>query len=79
MGSLKEHNLSNVIIEVDCLNMVLAINSSIPYLFNVGVVLNDCKFILSELVHCSLIHVKRLANHAAHVLAKASVYMFDKE
>ena len=68
LGWLKEHNLSNVIIELDYLNMVLAINSSIPYFFSVGIVFSNS----------SLVYVKRSTNHTTHVLTKASVSISDQ-
>ena len=58
--------------ETDCLLLVSTLKGSSTYLNIVGVIIQDCKALLVELSLSSFEFVRRLANIAAHVLAKAA-------
>ncbi|XP_030477880.1 uncharacterized protein LOC115694918 [Cannabis sativa] len=69
---IKDSNLSNVVIETDCLTAVQALQSRIDMPSMFGIVVKDCKVLLSSLFNVTISHVKRSANKAAHYLARGS-------
>ena len=38
----------------------------------IGLIIEDCKFIIKDLVNCSVSFVRRSVNNIAHLLARAS-------
>uniref|UniRef100_A0A803R3Z0 RNase H type-1 domain-containing protein n=1 Tax=Cannabis sativa TaxID=3483 RepID=A0A803R3Z0_CANSA len=74
---LKMRNLSNVLIETDCIAVVQAINSSValPYVF--GLFVQECQSILSILHNVSVCRVKRSANKTAHCVARGACFWSD--
>ncbi|KAM6548368.1 hypothetical protein CsatB_020044 [Cannabis sativa] len=72
---IKASNLSECItIEIDCLTTVQALHCQLdmPSLF--GVIVQDCRVILSLLSNVFICHVKGSANKVAHCLARGSCY-----
>ncbi|XP_060966242.1 uncharacterized protein LOC133034831 [Cannabis sativa] len=65
---------SNVVIETDALVVVQAINSSILMPSQFGLLVGDCRALISSLNNVSLKFVKRSANRAAHCLARESCF-----
>ncbi|XP_073119607.1 uncharacterized protein [Henckelia pumila] len=74
---LKELNISNVIVESDALLVVNAFHSSAIDVSGVGLLMEDCRFLASELLSCSLSFVYRSANQAAHRLARSARSLSD--
>ncbi|KAM6589465.1 hypothetical protein CsatA_012070 [Cannabis sativa] len=68
---------SNVVIETDALVVVQAINSSILMPSQFGLLVGDCRALISSLNNVSLKFVKRSANRAAHCLARESCFSSD--
>ena len=70
-----------MIVETDCLSLVHAGRNDTPDASQVGLILQDCKEILSGLTDCSLVHVKRTANmvlqklHLLHPVVESGVYI----
>ncbi|KAM6589517.1 hypothetical protein CsatA_012122 [Cannabis sativa] len=75
---IKDSHLSNVVIETDCLTAVQALQSQIDMPSMFGIVVKDCKVLLSSLFNVTISHVKRSANKAAHCLARGSCYWSDR-
>ncbi|KAM6544052.1 hypothetical protein CsatB_008499 [Cannabis sativa] len=67
----------NVVIETDALVVVQAIHSSILMPSQFGLLVDDCRVLLSSLNNVSLKFVKRSANRAAHCLARESCFSSD--
>ena len=74
---IQQHGLVNVIVESDAQIIVSVIKSSTALNYSVGLVLNDCRFLLGSLEGCSLVHAQILANQAAHYLARSFVSRSD--
>ncbi|KAM6576038.1 hypothetical protein CsatB_027875 [Cannabis sativa] len=70
---LKRKNLSNGLIETDCI-VVQAIYSSIALPSIFGLIVQECQLILSSFNNVSISHVKRSANKAAHCIARGACY-----
>ena len=69
---LKRLQIDNVLVETDALVLVQDICANHHEATHVGLVTNDCKLLLYSFQHIQLLCVKRLANYAAHRLAKAA-------
>ena len=54
-----------------------AIKSNSIYLSPVGLVINDCISLLNEIPNCEISFVYRIANQAAHCLARVSGSIFS--
>ncbi|KAM6542489.1 hypothetical protein CsatB_006936 [Cannabis sativa] len=67
----------SVVIETDALMVVQAIHSSILMPSQFGLLVDDCRVLLSSLNNVSLKFVKRSANRAAHCLARESCFSSD--
>ncbi|XP_060965412.1 uncharacterized protein LOC133034359 [Cannabis sativa] len=63
---LKSKNLSNVLVETDCIAVVQALNSSVALPSVFGLFVQECQLILSSIHNVSICHVKRSANKVAH-------------
>ena len=74
---IQQHGLVNVIVESDAQIVVSVIKSSTALNSSVGIVLNDGHSLLGNLEGCSLVHVQRSANQAAHYLARSFVSRSD--
>lgn len=72
---IKDKQWSGVWVESDCLVAVQAIKGSCKMLSTFGLIVEDCRFLLSELPNVYLGYVKRSANSAAHCIARASYYL----
>ncbi|XP_031131694.1 uncharacterized protein LOC116033079 [Ipomoea triloba] len=69
---LKDRTNSHVTIETDCLNFCRTFNSCVKDFSYVSVVVKQCCSIDRDIRDIVVCHVKRLANHVAHVLARAA-------
>lgn len=71
-------NLSNVIIEFDAEDVVQATNSGQIMNSEVGLIIQDCCFLVSQVIniHCS--HIRRSANMTAYALATATCLMTER-
>ena len=58
--------------EIDSLLLASAVSNPTPYLSPVGLIIQDCKASLWVILECSISFVCRLANQAAHLLARAA-------
>uniref|UniRef100_A0A803PR19 Reverse transcriptase domain-containing protein n=1 Tax=Cannabis sativa TaxID=3483 RepID=A0A803PR19_CANSA len=76
---IKDSNLSNVVIETDCLTAVQALQSQVDMPSMFGIVVKDCKVLLSSLFNVIVSHVKRSGNKAAHCLARGSCFWSDRK
>ncbi|XP_065851311.1 receptor kinase-like protein Xa21 [Euphorbia lathyris] len=77
LSSIKTLNLSQVIVQSDCLSVVQAIHSKVPNLSYFSDVIQDCLSILQDLNSVSILFIKRSANLAVHSLAKAVRFRSD--
>lgn len=73
-----ESSLTNVLIESDCLIVVQAVTSSMAMFSPFGLLVKDCRALLSMLCNVSLHFVKRSANNVAHSIARASCSQSDR-
>ncbi|GLT63290.1 hypothetical protein SLA2020_358640 [Shorea laevis] len=64
---------ANIVVEIDCANLVTAVHSDTPLHSSLGFVIQDCKGLISSFASCRLQHVRRVANAAAHELAKRAL------
>jgi hypothetical protein len=67
-------DLLDIILEGDALQVVNEINLAIPSLSRIGHFTDDIRSELHSLRSFRVVHVKREANYAAHVLAKTVVF-----
>ncbi|XP_060974306.1 uncharacterized protein LOC133039424 [Cannabis sativa] len=74
---IKRMNVTDVEIETDSLVTVQAINGSVQIPSQFGLIVQDCRLLLSELQNVFISFVKRSANRAAHCLARQSCFMSD--
>ncbi|XP_019149855.1 PREDICTED: uncharacterized protein LOC109146657 [Ipomoea nil] len=72
LTSMKSHHFNNIMLESDCLNFCSVFNSRTLNSSYVGLVIKQCCKIATDIGNVSVRHVNRSANHAAHVLARAS-------
>jgi ribonuclease HI len=70
----KESGLLDIILEGDALQVVNEINLAIHFFSKIGHFTDDIRSVLHSLRSFRIIHVKREANSAAHVLAKTAVF-----
>ncbi|KAM6592724.1 hypothetical protein CsatA_000427 [Cannabis sativa] len=75
---LKTKALTEVEIETDSLVVVQAINSQVQMPSQFGLLVQDCRMLLSELHNVFLSFVKRSANRAAHCIARQSCFTSDR-
>ncbi|KAM6582578.1 hypothetical protein CsatB_009580 [Cannabis sativa] len=75
---IERKHWTNVVIETDALVVVQAIQSSILMPSQFGLLVGDCRVLLSSLNNVSLKFVKRSANKAAHCLARESCFSSDR-
>ncbi|XP_062108098.1 uncharacterized protein LOC133818976 [Humulus lupulus] len=68
----KDHNWQQVVLEADSLVVVQAIRNPYTMASPFGLLIDDCRSLLFNLNHVSLVFVKRFANKVAHFLARAS-------
>ncbi|XP_031094369.1 uncharacterized protein LOC115998848 [Ipomoea triloba] len=69
---LKSRNISHVVVESDCLNFCSTFNSLSPDLSYAGLIVKQCRSIARDIGDIVVCHVKRSANHVAHVLAQVA-------
>uniref|UniRef100_A0A803P370 Reverse transcriptase n=1 Tax=Cannabis sativa TaxID=3483 RepID=A0A803P370_CANSA len=72
---IKRKGWEDVIIETDSLMVVQALNSSVHMSSYFGLLVEDCRLILSTLKNVLISFVYRSANKAAHCLARESCYL----
>ena len=58
--------------ESDCLLLLQLVNLHKENSSYVGLIVEDCKLLLEEILDCSLVFVKRSVNQDNHSLARAS-------
>uniref|UniRef100_A0A803NW84 RNase H type-1 domain-containing protein n=1 Tax=Cannabis sativa TaxID=3483 RepID=A0A803NW84_CANSA len=75
---IKTKALTEVEIETDSLVVVQAINGSGQMPSQFGLLVQDCRLLLSELHKVFLSFVKRYANRAAHCIARQSYFTPDR-
>lgn len=71
---IEGHQWQNVIIETDSLACVQAINSEFHIPSRFGLLVHDCRGLLSNMCNVILEFVKRSANRSAHSLARSSCF-----
>ncbi|XP_031127606.1 uncharacterized protein LOC116029699 [Ipomoea triloba] len=69
---LKASGYSNLIFETDCLTFCNSFHSNSSDLSYVGVLVKQCCDIARDIENVYVHHVRRSANHVAHVLARAA-------
>ncbi|KAM6554313.1 hypothetical protein CsatB_015075 [Cannabis sativa] len=75
---IKASNLSNIIIENDCLIAIQVLHSLVDMPSIFGYIVQECKLLLSSFNNVNVYHIKRSANKATHYLARGSCYWFDR-
>lgn len=70
---IKDRNVDNVIIELDCLTAVKDINNSEIMSSNYGLLIFEYQDILATLVSVRVVYVRRSANLVAYNLVRAKV------
>ena len=77
---VKNQNLSNVVLESDCLQIVQAIRSSFLCFSLLGRVVKECRVLLTSLKNKNVKFrfVKRSANKVAHFLARNTCSVADR-
>jgi DNA primase large subunit len=69
---LHNADISNVYIEVDCLQVVQAINNKLRNNNEFGIIIELCRSLLNMIQNCNVSYVRRQANRVAHELAQAT-------
>ncbi|XP_031111803.1 uncharacterized protein LOC116015771 [Ipomoea triloba] len=69
---LKNRVMPNTIVELDCLNFCTNFNSQYEDFSYIGLIIKQCRVIARDIGDVHVCHVKRSANHVAHVLARAA-------
>ncbi|WP_432805503.1 reverse transcriptase-like protein, partial [Escherichia coli] len=69
---MKSRNANNVIVEIDILNFCTSFSSGCRDFSYVSLLIKQCRSIASDIENFVIHHVKRSANHVAHVLARAT-------
>ncbi|XP_060965224.1 uncharacterized protein LOC115719983 [Cannabis sativa] len=72
---IKTKHLTEVEIETDSLVAVQAINGSVQMPSQFGLLVQDCRLLLSELQNVFISFIKRYANRVAHCIARQSCFM----
>ena len=55
--------------------LVDAINGPCGYISTIGLIISKCKELMTNILECSIVFVKRLANQVAHLLSRATSSM----
>ena len=66
---LKMNGFQRVLMELDSLLLVEAMNKNMEYKSPIGLIMKDCVSLMKEILECNLCFVRRSANKAAHCLA----------
>ena len=74
---IKDKGLVNIIFESDSQLLVRAINTLIFYSSTVGLILQDCMYLLNSLNGCAIAFANRSTNQVAHELSKVAVSLSD--
>uniref|UniRef100_A0A803QSB3 RNase H type-1 domain-containing protein n=1 Tax=Cannabis sativa TaxID=3483 RepID=A0A803QSB3_CANSA len=74
---IKTMQVTDVEVETDSLVTVQAINGSVQIPSQFGLIVQDCRLLLSELQDVFISFVKRSVNRAAHCIARQSCFMSD--
>jgi hypothetical protein len=61
-----------IMVVSDCLSLIQRVNSSVLDRSNVGVVVQDIKFLARNFDEISFSHVRRHCNESAHILARSA-------
>lgn len=75
---LRERRKGCMLVETDCLRVVQAIQATSIDNSSFGLLLQDCKFLLSTLDNVRVVHAKRSTNMVAHNIAQAASAMSDR-
>ena len=65
----KELESVTLVVETDAINVVLAVSDNTEFSFE-GLILEDVKQLLVQLRNPGVYHIRRSANHVAHLLAR---------
>ena len=76
---LKELDMDNVLVEMDCLGLHLAITDSSFDATSHGVIIQDCLDLLSNFDNKNFCFARRSANQLAHLLARAVGFQTGQE
>jgi ribonuclease HI len=68
----EELGYQKIIVASDCSNLIAKVNSKVSDRSNIGAIIYDIKSRAPKFVSCSFVHISRLCNEAAHVLAKSA-------
>ncbi|XP_060965301.1 uncharacterized protein LOC133034265 [Cannabis sativa] len=75
---LKNHTYTQAILEIDSLVCVKAIQSVEIFASTFGLVVEDCKNILKNLLNVSVFFVEHFANRVAHFVARHSISLPER-
>ena len=76
---IKDLGLRDVCVESDALLLITALRGTSDDFSYFGLIVQDCKRLASDLLNCSFRFVRRSANQATHVLARAADSMSGQE
>jgi hypothetical protein len=72
---LKIYYTGPIIIEIDCMQVVQAIQSKQKNNTEIGAIIDCCRHLISLYENCSISYVQRQTNQVAHDLARASRFI----
>lgn len=75
---IKSKDWNNIVLETDCFKVIQALRSSLVTSSPFGLVISDCKQLLSTIANAAFCFVKRSANSVAHCLARQSINFPDR-
>jgi glucose-6-phosphate 1-dehydrogenase len=63
----------NLIVESDLLNMITVLTDDQTHSTYTGAIVDECKNLLHRFHNLQLLHIRRVANQAAHYLGKCAI------
>uniref|UniRef100_A0A803P625 RNase H type-1 domain-containing protein n=1 Tax=Cannabis sativa TaxID=3483 RepID=A0A803P625_CANSA len=75
---IKQKAWYGTVVETDCLSVVQAIRSNLPFLSYFGSIISDCKLFLEQMRDVSVNFIRRSTKRVAHSLARASYFVVDR-
>lgn len=75
---LKKKGYSNILVEGECLHLVLSVNHSSRDHSITGIIIGDCKTLMKEIPGCCVNFYNRSTNRAAQLLVRAVNSMSDQ-
>ncbi|GLT59414.1 hypothetical protein SLA2020_322330 [Shorea laevis] len=68
-------SFERIIVESDCVNVIAAMNNDLATLNSpLGLIIYDCKLLVTSFLSCHFQHVRREGNSVAHELAKRALH-----